>query len=175
MSNPAAERLEQGLRALTAFARPVDFDAARAVLSPGLMPLFERMRRSEQQHSLRVLRLLQAAGHTHSDLLVAALLHDCGKARVPLTLFGRTLAVFAWHFTPHLAERLSEGPLRGLRRPIAAARWHPAWSADDMAAAGASPLAVALARRHADPFEGGSAQSEEDRLLALLKWADDRE
>ncbi len=167
-------RLRQGLRALTAFTRPVDFDAARAVLSPGLLPLFERMRRSEQQHSLRVMRALQVAGHTHPDLLTAALLHDCGKARVPLTLFGRTLTVLARRFTPRLAARLSEGDPRGLRRPFVVARCHPDWSAADMAAAGAPPLAVALARRHADRV-AGSPQSEGDQLLALLQKADDWE
>jgi hypothetical protein len=48
---------------------------------------------------------------------------------------------------------------------------HPAWSAEDIAAAGGSALACALARRHQDRLETISGQ--EDRLLALLQAADD--
>lgn len=166
-----ARRLRQGLLALTAHTRPVDFDTAAQVLAPELMRLFRRMRRSEQQHSLRVMHTLRAQGHTHPDLLTAALLHDCGKSRYPLTIFGRTLAALAWRFLPERTARWAQGGPRGWRRPFAIAAQHPAWSAEDMLAAGASPLAVALARRHQEPFEG-EPQDEEERLLVLLRAAD---
>ena len=70
----ALYRIGQGLRALTAYTRPVDIDLARAYLSPPLLALFAQMRRSEQQHSLCVLRALRAAGHTDPDLMTAALI-----------------------------------------------------------------------------------------------------
>jgi len=167
----AAHRLRQGLHALTAFARPLDEAEAAAVLPLPLLGLFRRMRRSEQQHSLRVLRVLQAQGHTHPDLLAAALLHDVGKSRYPLTIFGRVMVVLARAAWPRQAAVWGAGEPRGWRRPFVIAQQHPIWSAEDVAAAGASPLVAALVRRHQEQLDA-AARSEEDRLLALLQAAD---
>jgi hypothetical protein len=164
--------MRQGLRALTAFMRPVDYGAVEAVLTPELLALFKRMRASEQQHSIRVMAHLQQAGYTDPDLLTAALLHDVGKARYPLNLFGRTAAVLVTRFAPRLADRWSGGEPRGLRRPLVIARRHPEWSAEEMAAAGASERAADLARRHQSKCLMGEPIGEEDRLLALLMAAD---
>src|SRR5260221_4790688 len=86
-------RLRQGVRALFAWARPVDTALAAKILSPELLRLFQRMRRSEQQHSLNVLRTLQAQGHNDPALLAAALIHDVGKSRVAFHLSDRVLVV----------------------------------------------------------------------------------
>ena len=166
-------RIAQGLRALFAWATPVDTAAAEAVLSPELMRLFNRMRRSEQLHSLRVMRCLQAQGHNDPDLLTAALLHDSGKSRYRLGLVGRTLAVLVGHFAPGAFARWSSGEPAGWRRPFVIAEHHPEWSAQDMLAAGASERASALARRHQLPHVRKPV-GEEDRLLALLQAADER-
>jgi hypothetical protein len=165
-------RIRQGLRAMTAFMRPVDYEAVGEVLTPELLALFKRMRASEQQHCLRVMAALRREGQDDRDLLTAALLHDVGKTRYPLTLFGRTSAVLITRFAPRLAERWSEGEPRGWRRPLVIARRHPAWSGEEMAAAGASERAANLARRHQSEIVIGSPASKEDRLLALLIAAD---
>lgn len=164
--------MKQGWAALTAFARPVDFGVAAEVLSAQQMALFRQMRRSEQLHALRVLRTLQAQGHHHPDLLTAALLHDVGKSRYPLTLAERMLVVLIRRLLPRLAAPWSAGHPRGWRRAFVIAREHPMWSAEDMLAAGASPLAAALARRHQEHLDG-PPRSEEDRLLRLLQAADE--
>ena len=78
-------RTRQGLRAMTAFLRPVDYQVVAEVLTPELLALFKRMRASEQHHCIRVMTTLQEWGCTNPDLLTAALLHDVGKARYPLT------------------------------------------------------------------------------------------
>jgi hypothetical protein len=164
-------RFRQGLRALAAFARPVDTAAAQAVLSLELMGLFRRMRRSEQQHSLRVMRTLQAQGYSDPALLTAALLHDAGKSRYPFTLVERTLVVLARKALPRQYAAWSRAGPWGWRRMFAIAAQHPVWSAEDMAAAGAPELAVRLARRHQEP-PIRNPQSAEDRLLAALQAAD---
>ncbi len=168
----ALRRIEQGLRALFSFALPVDDDAARAVLPPELFALFKRMRRSEQQHSLRVMRTLRARGFDDPDLLTAALLHDCGKSRYPLTLFGRTVGVLVRAILPGAYARWSHAEPVGWKRPFTVAGQHPAWSAADMESAGASEQAVILARRHQNRVIGEPG-TEEDRLLAALQAADD--
>jgi hypothetical protein len=164
-------RTRQALRALTAFLRPPDYETVGAVLSPELTALFRRMRRSEQHHSLQVMRTLREAGHDHPDLLTAALLHDVGKSRCPFSFFDRVWVVLAAATVPERAKRWGEGEARGFRRPFVIRAKHPAWSAEDIAAAGGSALACALARRHQDRLETISGQ--EDRLLALLQAADD--
>ncbi len=168
----AAGRLRQGLRALTAWARPVDFALAAAVLSPAEMALFRRLRRGEQLHSLRVLRAVQAAGETDPALLTAALLHDVGKTVGPFTLPERVLVVLVRKFAPGAFTRWGAVEPRGWRRPFAISICHPVWSAELLAAAGSSPLAVELARRHADPLPE-TPRDETERLLAVLRRADD--
>ncbi|MFN2142871.1 MAG: HD domain-containing protein, partial [Candidatus Promineifilaceae bacterium] len=51
------------------------------------------MSASDQQHALRVYRLLRAIGQTDKKLLCAALLHDVGKISTKLTVWDRSLAV----------------------------------------------------------------------------------
>lgn len=148
----AVTRLQQGLRVLFAFGLPVDDALAAQHLMPPLLALFRQMSRSEQLHSLRVLRdLLARDAGTPCDLAVAALLHDCGKALYPLALWQRTLPVLVRLVSPALVERLSQGDPRYFwHRPFAVYVHHPAWSAELAAAAGAPELAVWLIAHHAD-------------------------
>ncbi len=167
----AWKRFMQGIRAIFAFALPVDQQAAAEVLSPELFDLFCRMRRSEQIHSLRMMKALRDAGHDQPDLLTAALLHDVGKSRLRLTLVDRVLIVFVKYGAPEVFTRWSAGEPVGWRRRYVVGARHAEWSAEDMLAAGASERAANLARRHMD--EIGAVGSEEDRLLLLLMQADE--
>jgi hypothetical protein len=167
----ALYRIKQGVLGLLAFVRPIHYAELEPLLTPDLLALFKRMRRSEQWHSIRVMHALAAQGHTQPDLLVAALLHDEGKARYPYTLLDRTVVVLARRFAPERARAWGQGEPRGLARPFVIAAQHPAWSAEDMAQAGASPLAVALARQHQIAVQG-EPSCEADRLLKWLQAVD---
>ena len=168
----AAYRFRQGVRALGSWLRPVDDALAEQHLSPALAALYRQMRRSERQHSLRVLHSLIAAGHTDPDLLVAALLHDVGKIRTHFFLPEKVLVVLVKAATPTLYRRWGSGPARGWRRPFAVSVQHPAWGAEMVAAAGGSPLAVELIRRHADALDSAD-RTHADRLLRALQGVDD--
>lgn len=162
----AAYRIRQGVRALFAFARPIDRALAAEYLTPPLLALFDQMRRAEQQHSLNVLRSLLAQGQTPSDLAVAALLHDVGKIRYPLAVWQKTVAVLVRAFLPTLFRRLSEGDPRPFwRRAFVVYVQHPAWSGDLITQAGGSPDAVWLVTHHADDVE----QWRDHALYPLLK------
>ena len=164
-------RLRQGLRALFAWAQPVDFDLAASLLAPPLLALFRQMRRSEQLHSLNVLRTLQGWGYADPPLLVAALLHDVGKSRTPFHLWDRVLVVLVRAAAPRFAYRLGQGRLSGLARPFVISYRHPAWSADMVAAAGADSVTVALIREHARYLDS-EPRNDHERLLTALQDAD---
>jgi hypothetical protein len=170
----AAQRLKQGLRALLAFSRPVDWDLARTTLSPELLTLFQRLKRSEQLHSLNVLRGVLAQGDAPHDLCVAALLHDVGKTRYPLAVWQKTFAVLLRAFAPALFKRWSTtgSPANPLQRPCIVSVQHPAWSAEMVAEIGASETAIWLIAQHSEPAERW-AQHPATPLLRRLQQADD--
>src|SRR5512140_1672868 len=102
-------RLRQGLRALFAWASRVDYDLASCYLSPSQLALFRRMRRSEQLHSLNVLRTLQGRGYDDPHLMVAALLHDVGKSRAAFHLWDRVVVVLVRAVAPQVARQWGQG------------------------------------------------------------------
>jgi hypothetical protein len=165
-------RFRQGIRALLSWTRLVNFDQAAKVLSPELLALFRQMRRSEQQHSLNVLRTLQGWGYDDPALLTAALLHDVGKSRAPFYLWDRVLVVLTRAASPALAIRLGRNSPNGLSRPFAVSLQHPAWSAEMVAAAGADPLVVELIGNHARHLDR-PPQNPTEQLLSALQAADD--
>lgn len=130
--------------------RPVDFAYAARSLDADLLRLFQRMPRAEQHHGIAICRALEAQGHTDSDLLVAALLHDVGKIQAPPRLWDRVIAVLGEHFASQRAVRWGLGEPRGLRRGFVVRRMHPEWGAALAEESGATPRAVALIRFHHD-------------------------
>ncbi len=158
---------------MLAFSRPVDRHLAAAFLTPELFALFNRLQRSEQLHSLNVLRVVLSQGPTPPDLAAAALLHDVGKIRCRLAVWQKTLAVLVRAFAPRLYRRWADGdPAQRWNQPFAVAVHHPAWGAELLAAAGASDTLVWLVAHHADD-PARWAQHPNLYLLQRLQWADD--
>jgi hypothetical protein len=135
-------------------------DAERAALAEWLTSaqyeLFTRMHRADQRHGLDVVASLRRAGQEDPDLLLAGLLHDCGKGR----------SVGLWHRVGwSLGERY--GPLVGSlarRLPGFAAAFaviadHPRRSAELALAAGCSVRAAELIahQAQADDSDAGRA------------------
>jgi putative nucleotidyltransferase with HDIG domain len=168
----ALARVRQGLRALSAWARPVDDDLAATFLSPPLLALFHRMRRSEQQHSLNVLRTLRRRGYDDPVLMVAALLHDVGKCRAAYHLWDRVIVVLAKAVAPDRVRRWGSGEPTGWRRPFVVNSQHPRWSAEMVAAVGADPLVIDLIAAHQRHLDH-APQTRLEELLVVLQSADD--
>ncbi len=138
------------------------------------MGLFVRMTRSEQVHSLNVLRdVLAQDDDTPIDLAVAGLLHDVGKLRYPLDVFQRTFAVVLTRLAPKLEQRYSiPAKMTYWRAPLIVRRHHPRWSAELLKANGGSERAVWLVEHHADNLAALQGHLY-FTLLARLKQADD--
>jgi len=148
-----------------------------AALSEREWALFQRYSLEDRWHSYRVFCTLRAAGHTQPDLLAAALLHDVGKTRLPLSGWERSLIVLAQFLLPWPAAAWGQDRAQGWRRPFVIRARHPAWGADMARAACSRPLTVSLIYYHqqtladADVAEMSAA---EVQLLRYLQWADDQ-
>jgi hypothetical protein len=120
-------------------------DEAFRLLSEPQRALFAAMTVRDQQHCLAVYERLRAQGERDADLLVAALLHDCGKGRIAL-----------WHRVAHVAlaataPRALDGVARrgdgaSWREALYRLRHHPEIGARLASEAGCSPATVALIR-----------------------------
>jgi hypothetical protein len=133
-------------------ARVTDEERAglAAWLTPAELVLFDAMPVADRRHGLDVVGRLRAVGARDPDLLLAGLLHDCGKGpdvrlvhRVAWSLSER---YGAWVLVPAAA-------VPGLRAGITRIRDHAEISAEMMLAAGASPRAADLARHQAAPVD----------------------
>lgn len=118
--------------------------------TPVELALFDAMPVADRRHGLDVVARLHALGASDRDLLVAGLLHDCGKG-TQVRLWHRV----AWS----LAERYGEwilvagSVIPGFRAGIERIRRHADLSAEMLLAAGVSPRAAELARHQADPVD----------------------
>jgi hypothetical protein len=124
-------------------------DMASSLSRPQL-DLFDSMHPADQRHGLDVVAALRAQGHAQPDLLLAGLLHDCGKGR-GLRVWHRV----AWSLGERYGARLERAfeRLPSFRAAFATMRDHAARSAELAAAAGCSAATVELIRNQAEPID----------------------
>ncbi len=170
----AVHRVQQGVRALLAFTQSVDYDLAAQYLTADQLSIFKQMKRSEQHHSLNVLRAVQRQqAHTPHDLALAALLHDVGKVRAPQNVIGKSLSVLVNKFTPMVEDWLcADDRLVWWRAPFIVRCYHPKWSGEILAGMGASARATWLVTHHQDAAEHWRDHPYYE-LLCRLQRADD--
>jgi hypothetical protein len=179
---------------------PADKALVISILTtPAQQRLFVRMSPNDQRHALAVGRTLQQAGYNQPALLQAALLHDVAKS-LGQPIIHRVAIVLLKAFWPAGLKRVSEWPQSGAegrgqraegesanvpssfilhpssfpawRRPFVIHAHHPAIGAAWTEEAGCDPLAVRLIARHQETLMN-QAGGEENKLLAVLQWADD--
>ncbi len=139
---------------------PADNAEVAHWLPASALPLFQSMSRADQQHSLRVCRGLLARGCNDKDMLVAALLHDVGKAGGRVPFWTRPAIVIGRRIAPRLLTQLAVCPLNAgdagkstarWRRSLGFAWWHAEVGAELAAAASLSEAAVLYIRAHHQP------------------------
>jgi hypothetical protein len=119
-------------------------------LTPAQLALFDRMQVADRRHGLDVLAALSSAGATDPDLLVAGLLHDCGKGqrvrlahRVAWSL-GQRYGEWIWRAASHMPT---------FRYGLDRLRRHADRSAEIAAEAGCSSRTVELIRLQENPID----------------------
>lgn len=110
------QRIFQFYRAMTAHLTREDRRWIRARLPQRALPLFFAMHRVDQYHALHVaktaLKLLsvlpeeQQAAISQPFLLRCALLHDVGRVKGDLDIWGKVFCVLMMHFLPRLAKKM---------------------------------------------------------------------
>lgn len=167
-------RAKQFFGALAASLDDHDEQFVARLLTPTQKDLFQRMAPNDKRHSVQVCQTLCQIGADDPDLLVAALLHDVGKAQGHIWLWQRTLIVLLQRWAPSLLHWLSSGSsledAPWWRRGFIINRIHPDVGARWVAQAGSSQTTIALIRRHQQPVPVIGCN--EDRLLITLRWAD---
>ena len=119
-------------------------------LTPDQLALFDASPTGDRRHGLDVVASLRAGGSTDVDLLVAGLLHDCGKGpRVRLAhrvvwSLGQRYGAWVWRACGHLPT---------FRTGLAGMRDH-AWRSAELAAeAGCSQRTIELIRNQEEPTD----------------------
>jgi hypothetical protein len=149
-----------------------DLREADRSLPPEAQAWFRSLPHDLQWHGLQVMRDLQRSGIDQSEVLVAALLHDAGKAVGPSGPIGRAIVVLAKKFAPKWFARYSTIDWRsahGLDRLMAVAQQHPQIAAERAQACGCDPITIDLIRRHQD-----RSNPNNDPLLIAFQEVDDR-
>ena len=156
-SSRALYRSRQVLHALWPRIDANDLEAAHRVMTAAEARLFGAMQRRDQRHALEVMRRVQA-GTDKRDVLVAALLHDCGKGDVPVWL--RILHVLS----PRVGQVVGKAGDRGWRGAAYRLHRHVELSEELVREAGGSEVTVRLI---------GGRHTEDEAWMAALLWAAD--
>lgn len=140
-------KIRQARRHLLARVARGEREALAGWLTPAQLALFDAMHVADRRHGLDVVAVLRAEGTTEPEVLLAGLLHDCGKGDAGLV--SRVLVALE---QAHLGwpARISSAP-PPLRRTLQRLRDHAELSAGLAAEAGCPERTVELIRWQDDP------------------------
>ena len=172
MSSKFNYRVWQFRKSLGGSPTPDDWKIIESYLTPQELKLFTQLAVPDQNHSLRVLKVLYKQGEDDPDLLKAALLHDIGKTRYPLRRWERVFAVLLMGLFPKRVKVWGGGKPTGLRRPLVVIQQHPIWGAEIAQEVGCSQRTIWLIKNHEMKNPEGSTQVLDLSLLKKLQEAD---
>ena len=166
-------RVRQFVRAITAQVTAEDRAYVESVLPEEALPLFYGMHRADQRHALNVARTAMQlvekfrAEGTPVDVRLlerCALLHDVGRRKGDLDIFGKVFCVLAVHFFPVRARMWAED---GTSSMLAVYFHHPKIGAKMLRSIGLVEEAAVIEHHH-EPASANDAIE-----LQLLRLADD--
>ncbi|HWQ71195.1 MAG TPA: HD domain-containing protein, partial [Desulfitobacteriaceae bacterium] len=136
---------------------PLELEKAAKVLPAKAFILFCQQALPEQRHALEVTKSLENAQKTfnlkpeeYQDLIIAALLHDCGKSLVKLYLWQKILIVLINRCPLPLKKYLNSKP-GFLTHTLNIAHQHAEWGESLAKEAGLNQKICLLIRQHHSP------------------------
>jgi len=167
-------RIRQFVRAMTAHITEEDRAYVASVLPQNALPLFYAMHRADQRHALNVARTavefldaLEPQERTQVDRALlerCALLHDVGRRKGDLDIFGKVFCVLLVHFFPERSRRWAED---GTSAMLHVYYHHPQIGAELLRGIGLFEEADIIERHH-EP-----AKLDDSIELRLLREADE--
>jgi len=166
-------RMRQFVRAVTAHITERERVYIASVLPRRALPLFYAMHRADQRHALNVTRTAMAlADERERDgarvnralLERCALLHDVGRRRGDLDIFGKVACVLLVHVFPARSKRWADNGTSAMLRVY---YHHPQIGAELLRGIGLFLEASIIERHHAP------AQATDPIELTLLRAADE--
>ncbi len=146
-----------------------DLAWAQTYLTVTQQQLFFAQQTGDQAHAITVARILQQQGYDDKRLLLAALLHDVGKAP-GVSIAYRTAMVLIKKIAPSWLNTLSPDTT-GWLSPLARAYHHPEIGANLAQQAACHPDTVALIRHHQE--HESELREELQKWLKALQKVDD--
>lgn len=143
-------RIRQLWQALMPKISSQELQWALDILPTSAIPLFLGQSLTEQRHALDVALDLWSAAPRNRNLLIAALLHDCGKSKNPLKVWERIYIVLLQR-APRKAWNALLGAYPFLSAPLRTAQEHPTWGAELARNKGLDHEIVALIHDHHFP------------------------
>jgi hypothetical protein len=128
---------------------PAERRAVAAWTRPAELALFDEMHPADRRHGLEVVALLGQSSVTEREILVAGLLHDCGKGDTgagPRIAWSLGEVAGPW-------VRVAAAKWPGWGAPMARLRDHAGRSATMLEAAGLGARAVTLVREQEAPTD----------------------
>jgi len=162
-------RISQVWRIKTRRFQPEEQAWVQQRLTPAQFALFLCQQLGDQVHAYTVAHTLAAQQYPTEPLIIAALLHDCGKAP-GVSLFHRTLIVLVKRIAPQILYRLRPTQT-GWRAPLARAWYHPHLGAALAEAVNCSSDVVTIIRYHQHRSAPVGARLQ--TLIAVLQAVDD--
>ena len=148
-------RVHQFYRAVFPNIQPADLDWALDYLPPKSARLFLRQSPAEQRHAIDVAKSIAEVNHSLTPqelqtLIIAALLHDCGKSLAALRLWERVYIVLIRKAPLRVYARLEKGHSL-FSRPLKINARHALWGAGLAKRAGLNSDICLLIREHHSP------------------------
>ena len=173
------QRIRQFCRAMTAQLTPADRMYVDERLEPAARELYYAMHPADQVHALNVartaVRLTENGSWSAPDqafLIRCALLHDVGRQKGDMDVWGKVFAVLVHHFLPDKLNHWQKEVRRSWWDYPGYALYvyvhHPAIGAARLEAIGC-PREAAVVRRHHE-----RQTAEDSPVLILLRAADEQ-
>ena len=178
------QRIRQFIRAMTAQIRPADRLWINQSIPAAARPLFYAMHPADQYHALHVARTamqlwdeLPETEQSKSEkgrafLLRCALLHDTGRVRGDMDIWGKVFCVLMAKLAPEYSRQAAERGKKKQSSAISHALYvyfhHAEIGAAKLCTAGLAAEAAIIVRHHQP------VKAEDPLILKLLREADER-